>query len=594
MKNAIIYSRVSTEDQDNDRQIEELIELAKGDGFPEKDIVVYSDKISGFTKAEDRKGFQALQKRVNSESVIYVWEVSRLARNLRIVLEIVEYFNSIKIPIIIKKENIRTLDENGKESQQAALMLALFGTIANQEIKTFKERSISGRRKAVRDGKAIGGIFTPYGFRKDENKMLVIDEDEAEVIKQIFQLSLDGNGTKKIANILNANGVPTKSNKLPEREMKVKTLDIKQSSKEIKWKDAVVYTILTNKLYKGIRVFSGQETKITPIIEESAFDLVQKRLTERKVKSPRNTRYPYLFRDKIRCGVCGKPYLAINRATGKDSRFVCSSKRVNESCGNGGISIHGLETSVWSLITDVDYISHISTNRVSNIENVENLNNSIKNQESIIQSYMLEIENCNKSKERILGLYAENNINKNQFLSKTEEYNNKIADISKSIDKAELEIQSIKARIELIQSDNFKQIKIEELSKDRSIIKEILDIIIKNVVIYQINNSESILIVLDLVPLAEFGSFSLLDSTIYAIYDRRKHTLVEVDNSLKNEHLKNTTIDAEEYVLQPTNYTSCFIYNSKQIKIITEYKFSFSDIKTSKNIQLRYIQKGKL
>ena len=73
----------------------------------------------------------------------------------------------------------------------------------------------------IKSGGAGSGIMHPYGYTSIEKK-LVVFEEEAEVIKKIFQLCIDGNGTRKIANRLNELIIPTKTNKLFDKELKQK------------------------------------------------------------------------------------------------------------------------------------------------------------------------------------------------------------------------------------------------------------------------------------------------------------------------------------------------------------------------------------
>lgn len=527
---AIIYSRVSTEEQDFQRQIDELKDVAKKDGFAEENILVYTDKISGFTKTADREGFSLLQQKVESDSIskIYVWELSRLARNQRIILETVEFFNLKKIPIYVYKENITTLEPNGKESPQAALLIALLGTLASQEVKTFKERSLSGRKKSVRDGKASGGVVTAYGFKKNENGMLVIDEEEADVVRKVFSLSLEGLGSRKIANYLNANRIPTKYNKLDERPIKFKTINASESSKNKRWKDAVVYNMLTNPLYKGKRSFSGQITNVTPIVDVDVFDKVQEQLPLRKIHSKKNTKFNYLFREKVRCGVCGKPMLARNRTDGTESYFACSSIREGGcNCGNRGISINGLESAVWSLIVHFGYLDYVNTNKE---ENITELKRRIEEHKKVITSLEAQKSSINESLERnynayLKGLATEELYSKGKVLIDKE-----LKNVDKDVSFYLNEIDSIKAKIELVTNVDFKVSQLETLASDRNKLKEIMDVVLKNVIVYNIEKSFYYLLIVNLVPLTEFGVYQFNSPIICAIYQRNKNFIKILPN----------------------------------------------------------------
>ncbi|GAK99682.1 hypothetical protein JCM19314_3727 [Nonlabens ulvanivorans] len=55
-----------------------------------------------------------------------------------------------------------------------------------------------------------------YGYTKDENKYVIIDEEEAEVVREMYKMCLEGKGTRAIATILNERGVKTRYQKMPE------------------------------------------------------------------------------------------------------------------------------------------------------------------------------------------------------------------------------------------------------------------------------------------------------------------------------------------------------------------------------------------
>ena len=74
----------------------------------------------------------------------------------------------------------------------------------------------------MKNGKVGGGLLINYGYTKDENKMLVIDPVESKVVKLIYQLCLEGKGTKVISNYLNENNIPTKRMNVKNSSMKVK------------------------------------------------------------------------------------------------------------------------------------------------------------------------------------------------------------------------------------------------------------------------------------------------------------------------------------------------------------------------------------
>ena len=164
MINVIIYSRVSTYSQDNSRQEGELENLCKKEGF--NVIKKISEVVSGKISWKLRKLSMVLSPQYKIDGVV-VWELSRLGRNTKDVLEIIEELNKKNIWVYSKKENIRTLDENGKESPTSKLLLTVLSGIADLERDTIIERNSSGIKKSVQDGRWTGGKYLPYGYKKE-------------------------------------------------------------------------------------------------------------------------------------------------------------------------------------------------------------------------------------------------------------------------------------------------------------------------------------------------------------------------------------------------------------------------------------------
>src|SRR5687767_2951828 len=113
--NCIIYSRVSTFDQDNASAISDLKAYAKYRKY--KVLKVFEEKITGASKASERNEFKKLLHYVESEKIdtILVWELSRLGRSMMDVLNTIEDLSKKGINVYIKKENLNTL-EGGKRN----------------------------------------------------------------------------------------------------------------------------------------------------------------------------------------------------------------------------------------------------------------------------------------------------------------------------------------------------------------------------------------------------------------------------------------------------------------------------------------------
>ncbi|WP_339918057.1 recombinase family protein [Yeosuana marina] len=372
------YVRVSTKDkQDYKRQIEDLHAIARNQGIKKKDIDIYQEKLSGYDNS--RPQLQELIDKITTDnnyySCIYITEISRLGRSPRKIREILWTLEDFKVNLFIQKGSINLLEKDGNLNSMGKLVLDIMINLADEEVRTLKERSKSGILSSIKAGHVGGGKFKPYGFTKGKNKMLVIDEEEAEHVRLIFELYKTGNGTKAIANILNNNDkIKTRSHKsFGEKPMNKHTGKL---GNEVQWSDKTVDDILKNPIYKGKRRYWGgkenKKNKKPPILIDVNLPktIVDVQLWDdcmelRKTKSHRNylTEYTYLLKDKLVCGICGRNYFAKYKPTPRgDKVYICSSRlKKNGNCGNIGVNISLLESAIFNEIVESDSIlKHIN------------------------------------------------------------------------------------------------------------------------------------------------------------------------------------------------------------------------------------------
>jgi DNA invertase Pin-like site-specific DNA recombinase len=211
IKSAAIYSRVSTATgkQSTSRQVNELILYAESLGFHISNDDVFEEFRSGYSKRSERvemnKMMDIIRNDNNKYKAIFVSEISRIARDPKIGREIVDELTSYNLPVYVKNPSLVSIDENGIRSSMFNIIFQILLEIANTEAEFMKIRSRSGVLDKVKMGGAVGGIIQAYGYTS-VNKKLTIKEDEAVVVTKIFEMCLNGNGTKTIANYLFGTG----------------------------------------------------------------------------------------------------------------------------------------------------------------------------------------------------------------------------------------------------------------------------------------------------------------------------------------------------------------------------------------------------
>ena len=402
-----LYSRVSTSEQQTNRQVSDLIVYAKLKGFVIEEDDIYEEYISGYKPWDERPELNRLKKKIDDDNsyynAVFVWEISRIARDPIQGNNIVNYFSGKSIPIYVKEPEIVSL-KDGNRDGMFTIYFTILMEFANTEALLTKKRSRSGIREKIKEGKGVGFINLPYGYKKNDKGILIIDEEEEVIIKRIFDLSYNGYGTKKIANILNADDIKTRYNK-----KYTKSINFKEKHKppinpeNIKWKDGTIYTILTNTIYKGERkVKTNPDDKSniekfdyfnTPaIIDKELWDEVQIKLSNRKDTSPKNTKFVYILKDKLKCSFCGNSMFARNRSNGKDRFYMCSSKRTkSRECLSKGFSIECFDGLVLDEIFKYEFNKdsmdklYLDNNTLSyDINNLKKILKSIQEEENLI------------------------------------------------------------------------------------------------------------------------------------------------------------------------------------------------------------------
>jgi len=134
------YQRVSTEEQNLDRQADAFAALGVEH--------VFSDKASG--KSTDRPGLKAMLNFVRQGDVLYIESISRIARNVRDLLDIVEQLEHKGVQLISQKEAIDTSTPIGK------CLLMVMGAMAEMERSSILERQREGIQSAKSRGKHLG------------------------------------------------------------------------------------------------------------------------------------------------------------------------------------------------------------------------------------------------------------------------------------------------------------------------------------------------------------------------------------------------------------------------------------------------------
>ena len=167
-------------------------------------VGIYADMGISGSSIRKRPQFLAMMQdaREHKFDKIYTKSVSRFARNTVELLQTVRELRDCGVEVIFEKENIRTFDPTSE------VFLTIAATIAENDLQVDSERQRWSIDHRIRNGWiSIGACL--YGYRMTKDNELVIVPEEAEVVKRIYQMYINGHGGMAIAKALNADGLRT-------------------------------------------------------------------------------------------------------------------------------------------------------------------------------------------------------------------------------------------------------------------------------------------------------------------------------------------------------------------------------------------------
>ncbi len=361
---AVIYARVSTEDQGKGfsipTQIAACQKLAEHEGYSVPDTHLLVDEgISGTTM--DRPGLRRLRELVNTKAITaaIVYDPDRLSRNLGHQLLLAEEFEQAGVKLLIVSHPM----EHGPEGW---LFFQMRGALAEYERAKMLERTRRGLLGRAKAGYVSGGAV-PFGYRYvqvEHGGHFELDEEEAAVVRRIFQLSLEGLPTRAIARVLTKERVLTKRDRHP-RSPGWKLAGVGQ------WNPSTIHGILVNEGYTGCvfynkRTMNGKRQVKRPreewvaiaipaIVSADAFQAAQAQLARHKALAQRNRKHEYLFvGGRLRCGLCGRSMTGL--APNGRRVYQCSSRNnfVDPSMRcRGYLDADDAEARVWQAIEQV-------------------------------------------------------------------------------------------------------------------------------------------------------------------------------------------------------------------------------------------------
>ena len=217
-KKVIAIIRTSTTQQEIESQKKDVIAMALADGYSEDEIVVVGKQGASAIKVDDayKKNIKQVYNLIDNEpsiKAVYAWGIDRIGRNEEILMKLKNTLITKKIQLIIKEPSLRLLNEDGSVNTGVELAFSLFATMSKQEMEQKNARFARARKRNDALGIYNGG-YIPFGY-KIENKYYVINEEEAKIVRLVFEeLASGAYSCDGLARELQSRGILFKGKKL--------------------------------------------------------------------------------------------------------------------------------------------------------------------------------------------------------------------------------------------------------------------------------------------------------------------------------------------------------------------------------------------
>lgn len=332
-KKVAAYARVSTdhEEQQNSYEAQKDYFTRQIANNPDWTFAgMYADEGISATNTKKRDSFNQMidDALAGKIDLILTKSVSRFARNTVDSLSTIRILKEKGVEVYFEKENIHTLDAKGE------LLITIMSSLAQEESRSISENTTWGMRKQMADGKYSLCYKYFMGYEKGPDGKMVINEEQAKVVRLIFKLYLDGYSSTAVAEELEKRG-------------------IKNSHGGERWHAATILSMLKNEKYMGdvllqktfVTDFLTKKTKKNEgelqqyYIENDHPGIVSKEIFEQvQIELKRRADHHYsgksLYGSKIRCGQCGNWYGSklwhSNNMKYRKFIYQCGSKYKND------------------------------------------------------------------------------------------------------------------------------------------------------------------------------------------------------------------------------------------------------------------------
>jgi len=500
MPKAAIYCRLSEEDRNKQSETEDsnsiqnqkamLLQHAIAQGWEVYSL--YSD--DDYTGSDrNRPEFQRLLKDAEQRKfdIVLCKTQSRFTRELELVEKYIHgLFPLWGIRFVSIVDNADTANKGNKKSRQ------INGLVNEWYLEDMSENIRSVLTNRRQNGYHIGA-FALYGYKKDPDQKghLIVDEEAAATVREVFTLFSQGYGKTAIARMLNDRGVPN-----PTEYKRLHGLRYQQPKQKNStlWKYYAISDMLVNEIYIGNMVqgkygsvsYKSKQNKPRPkdqwyrvegtheaIIDRDLWDRVQAMIAQRA--KPFEVGTVGLFARKVRCANCGYTM----RSTKNRGRHYlqCSNRHVaKDACIGAFISVKKLEQIV------IDELNQLSAEYLDmdELERKVDFCNSMDAQKAQLletrSAYHKRADECARCIRELYLDKVRGIVSEPDFLDMSREFSSEKERLEQQISSVDLQLEEIEARI--VAGDNRRTL-IEQYTNLEHLSREMVEVLIDYIVV---------------------------------------------------------------------------------------------------------------
>ena len=503
----VYYARVSTDKYDQIHSLEAQKTyfenlLARNPNWTF--VKGYVDEGLTGTKIDKRDSFIEMMRdaKRGKFDMICTKEVSRFARNTLDSLSCTRELLTYGVAVHFENDNLNTIDEDSD------FRLTTMASLAQEESRKTSERLKFGFRQSVEKGTVLGNDSI-WGYRKEKGKLVIVEE-EAEMVRTIFDLYANGNlGVRAIAKMLSDSGLRnTNGNPFSFSTIKGILVNPKYKGFYCGNKTHKVHFLSNEIAYvpKDEWVVYKDHEKVPPIVSAELWDKANRKLKERSEKrsSSDKTSYQnkYLYSGKIVCGEHGTCYhhtIYKYKNLGNKELWACKEYGNGNKCRNPLVYTTEMDAVMREGYNQIICEQTSIINELIELYKESGSTKAIAKSKHKIQA---DINDILAKKDKLLDLATDGRLSNEEFQQRNNSFNAQVSELRARLSELEEEEQKsldLKESIEGLRSSIAN-----ELDFTEDLGKNVVDSFVDKIVVYksEVENQIDLKIFLKLLPTA--------------------------------------------------------------------------------------------